>query len=115
MPSTKSRYSSKIEISRGRYGVCKYQYWKLDCLDLFIELLILLNCKILGTCRPCTNLLRFVVETLRNKWDDIRFIDFEEALALLKISKPWYLDLFFWTTTPKIETILNICVKRLRY
>ena len=84
MPSTKSHYSSKIEISRGRYKVCKYQYWKLDCLDLFIELLILLNCKILGTCRPCTNLLRFVVETLRNKWDDIRFIDFEEALALAK-------------------------------
>ena len=59
MPSTKSHYSSKIEISRGRYGVCKYQYWKLDCLDLFVEI-------------------------LRNKWDDIRFIDFEEDLALAK-------------------------------
>ena len=97
MPSTKLHYSSKIEISRGRYGVCKYQYWKLDCLDLFIELLILLNCKILGACRQCTNLLRFVVEILRNKWD----IDFEEALALAKDIK----------TLAKIQDKLDILVE----
>ena len=35
-------------------------------------------------CRPCRHLLRFVVDVLRSKWDDIRFIDFEEALALAK-------------------------------
>ena len=56
----------------------------MDCIDLFIELLILTNCQFMDKCRPCRHLLRFVVDVLRSKWDDIRFIDFEEALALAK-------------------------------
>ena len=38
-------------------------------------------------CQPCRHLLRFAVDVLRSKWDDIRFIDFDEALALAKYLK----------------------------
>ena len=63
MSSAKSHHSRKIEINRKRYEVYKYQYWEMDCIDLFIELLILLNCQFICACRPCTNLLKYVVET----------------------------------------------------
>lgn len=62
MLSTTSHHSRKIEIDRKRYEVCKYQYWEMDFIDLFIKLLILLNCQFIGACRPCTNLLKYVVE-----------------------------------------------------
>lgn len=85
MSSRKSHCSQKIEIERGRYGVCKKQYWNLDCVNLYIELLILLNCELISASHPCTNLLRFVVEITRNKWDNIRFFDFECSLEIAKI------------------------------
>ena len=34
----------KIDFSRKRYGATKWQYENIDCVDLYIELLILLNC-----------------------------------------------------------------------
>lgn len=84
MSSRKPHYSQKIEIESGSYGACKKQCWNLDRVDLYIELLILLNCGLIGVCRLCTNLLKYVVQILRNKWDNIRFIDFEDSLMLAK-------------------------------
>ena len=52
-----------------------------------MELLILTNCQFMDKCRSCRHLLRFVVDVLRSKWDDIGFIDFDEALALAKYLK----------------------------
>lgn len=79
-----SVHSRKIEIERGRYGVCKKEYWKFDCVDLYIELLILLNCELIGKCRSCTNLLKWIIDILKNKWDDIKFINFEKSLEIAK-------------------------------
>lgn len=64
-----SKHSRKIELNRGRYGVCKKEFWYFDCIDLYIELLILLNCELIGKCRICRHILRWVVEILQNKWD----------------------------------------------
>lgn len=45
------------------------------------------NCQFIDKCWPCRHLLKFVIDVLRNKWDDIRFIDFYEALAVAKYIK----------------------------
>ena len=54
----------------------------MDCIDLHIEMLILLNWKFIRKCRCCSHLLKWVVKTLHKKWDDIRFIDLDEAFSL---------------------------------
>ena len=48
----------RIDFRNKRYGVARWQYEKLDCIDLYMEMLILINCRFIGTCRPCTHLLK---------------------------------------------------------
>lgn len=79
--------SQRMEFKKKRFGVSKWHYKQLDCIDLFMELLILTNCQFMDKCRSCRHLLRFVVDILRSKWNDIGFIDFDEALALAKYLK----------------------------
>ena len=79
-----NKHSREIRVERGRYGVCKKEYYHFDCVDLHIEMLVLLNCEFIGTCRPCTNILKWIIEILSEKWDDIRFINFEKALEIAR-------------------------------
>lgn len=79
--------SQRMEFKKKRFGVSEWHYKQLDCIDLFMELLILTNCQFMDKCRSCRHLLRFVVDVLRSKWDDIGFINFDEALALAKYLK----------------------------
>lgn len=72
-----------MEFKKKRFGVAKWHYRQLHCIDLFIELLILSNCQFMDKCQPCRHLLGFAVNVLRSKWDGIRF-DFDEALAVAK-------------------------------
>ena len=51
---------------------------------LLIEVGILSNCKYIDKCRPCRHLLTFALDVLQQKWDEIRFINFEKALELIK-------------------------------
>ena len=74
----------RTEFNKKRFGVCKWQYRKFDCIDLFIELLILINCRFISECRLCGHLLSHVLDILRYKQDEIRYINFEKALALAK-------------------------------
>ena len=62
------------------YGVTKWQIQDLDCIELYIELLILLNCELIDRCKPCKHFLGWVIETLEYKWDTIKYIEFDEAL-----------------------------------
>lgn len=84
---TKEEKSRRIDFKRKRFGVAKWHYQKLDCIDLYIELLALVNCKLIHPCRPCRHLLKFVLYILKNKWDNIRYIEFEEALHLANYLK----------------------------
>ena len=79
-----NKHSRKIYVDRGRYGVCKKEYYHFNCVDLYLEMLILLSCELIGKCRPCTNILKWVLEIMQEKWDDIRFISFEKALEVAK-------------------------------
>ena len=56
----------------------------MDSVDLYTEMLFYLHCNILDKYRTWSNLLRRMVPILEEKWDSIRFIDFDEALNLTK-------------------------------
>ena len=45
--------SHRIEFFKKRFGVAKWHYKRLDCIDLYIELLILVNYQFIRECRPC--------------------------------------------------------------
>ena len=79
-----NKHSRKIYVDRGRYGVCKKECYHFDCINLCLEMLILLNCEFIGKYRPCTNILKWIIEILYEKWDNIRFINFEKALEIAK-------------------------------
>lgn len=81
------REKMRINFPQKRFGVAYYQYEKLDCVDLYMEMLILMNCEIIYQCRPCSHLLKWVVKLLFKKWDTIRFIEIEEAFFLAMIYK----------------------------
>ena len=49
-----------------------------------MELLILLNCKVIDKCRPCRHFLKWVLKILQRKWGNIRYIELEEALNLAR-------------------------------
>ena len=53
-----------------------------DCVDLYVELLILLNCEFLGKCKTCTYIIKWIIDILMQKWDTIRFVDFDTAMQL---------------------------------
>ena len=50
-------------------------------------MLILINCRFIGTCRPGTSLLKWILDTLNRKWDNIRFIELKEAIHLANFLK----------------------------
>ena len=77
-----AKVNYKIDMARRRYGIAKWQYETFDCVDLYIELLILINCQFIDKCRPCCHLLKWVIDILLDKWDTIKFIEFEEALKM---------------------------------
>ena len=82
-----TREALRIDFRKKRYGVARWQYEKLDCIDLYMEMLILINCRFIGTCHPGTSLLKWILDTLNRKWDNIRFIEFEEAIHLANFLK----------------------------
>ena len=76
-----------IDIHTLQLGVLKRDFYSMDCVDLYTEMLFYLRCDILDKCRTCSNLLRRMVPILEEKWDSIRFIDFDEGLNFTKSLK----------------------------
>lgn len=72
-----------IEISKKLYGVRKYRYQELDCIDLFLEIIHLLRCEQIDKCRVCRKFLAWTIEILIKEWDTVRFIELEDAFKLL--------------------------------
>ena len=108
-----NKHSRKIHVNRGRYSVCKKESCYFDCADLYIEMLILLNCEFIGKSRPCTNILRWIIEILYDKWDNIRFINFEKALEIatnILIPNSLILD-YYQQQQQQQKNIKDICRK----
>ena len=82
-----ARVNLKIDFARRSYGATKWQYEQFDCVDLYIELLILLNYQFIDRCGPCRHFLKWVIDILLKKWDTIRFIEFGEALKMANVFK----------------------------
>ena len=90
MSSTSIKNSLQMNINRGLFGVRKWQYEKLDDIDLLSEISILIDCELLGKCRACTKHLKWIIEILKERWDSDNNVDFEEALKIVRKHKKFF-------------------------
>ena len=79
-------------FNRGLFGGRKWQYAKLDDIDLLCEISIFSSCKIDGLCRVCSKHLRWCIEILMTRWDFSTNIDFYSALEVAKNNRQFFND-----------------------
>ena len=77
----------KLDFRRNSFGVTKWMYEELDDIELLCELGVLSNRKQIATCQPCRHLLRFCISILINRWDEFRYINFFDAVKVIRNSK----------------------------
>ena len=99
------RQRTRIDLGRNSFGVTRWQYEELDDIDLLCEIGILSNCKDIGQCRACRHLLRFCISILMNRWDEFRYINFFDAMKVIKNSSKLFnssIVLDHWTSKRKL-------------
>ena len=74
----------RIDFGRNSFGVTKWMYEELDDIDLLCEIGVLSNCKEIARCCPCRHLLRFCVSILMSRWDEFRYINFFDAMKVIR-------------------------------
>ena len=74
----------RIDLSRNSFGVTRWQYEELDDIELLCKVGVLSNCKDIGQCRTCRHLLRFFISILMNRLDEFRYINFFDAMKVIK-------------------------------
>ena len=77
----------RTDLHSKTYGVTKKEYEMLDDIDLLIEVGFLIQCEAIDWCGACRKLLRFCLKILINHWDEIRFINFFDAIEMVKNCK----------------------------
>ena len=81
---------SRIDLHSKTYGVTKKEYEMLDDIDLLIEVGFLIQCEAVDRCGTCRKLLRFCLKILINRLDEIRFINFFDAIEMVKNCKSFF-------------------------
>ena len=85
----KAKRKTRIDLGKS-HGITKYEYEMLDDIDLLCEMGFLIQCDIIDRCRACRQLLKFCIKILLNRWDKICFINFFDALKILKDNKDFF-------------------------
>ena len=67
MSSVPIKNSLRMNINHSLFGVRKWQYEKLDDIDLLGEISILIDCELLGKCRAYTKPLKRIIEILKER------------------------------------------------
>ena len=91
----------RIDLDRNSFGVNRWQYEELDNIDLLCEIGVLSNCKYIDRCCACKHLLRFCISILMNRLGEFRYINFFDAMKVIKnSSKLFYTSqvLNHWTS-----------------
>ena len=78
----KKRKQTRIDLGKCN-GVTKYQLELLDDIKLLCKIGFLINCEMIDKCHSCRQLLKFCIKILLKRWDEIRFINFFDALKIL--------------------------------
>ena len=109
------RQTTKIDLGINSFGVTRWQYKELDDIDLLWEIGVSSNCKDIGQCHTCRHLLRFCISILMNRWDKFRYINFFDAMQVIKNTSKLFKTsqvLDHWTSKKKlVKKLIRLCRK----
>ena len=74
----------KVNFGKGIFGIRKWQYERLDDIDLLSEISIFSSCSWPGVCRVCKKYLRWRIDILQKRWNNNRYVDFFDVLEVVK-------------------------------
>ena len=74
-------------MSANYYGISKWEFARLDGVDLLCEIIIFSSCKWPGLRGSCRLHLTWCLEILQNRLDDLKYTDFYDALKVVKENK----------------------------
>ena len=77
----------RLQIKNKCFGVNKWMLENLDDIDLLYDVCILSSCDEIKHCSCCKHLLKWCFQILQNRWDEIRFINFFDAMKVLEQNK----------------------------
>lgn len=101
----------KINLNCKRYGANKWMYKELDDTDLLYEIGILSFCEEIEHCQVCRKLLEWCIQILSERWNYIKYIDFYEALKVLRENKELFskdIIIGFWgKNEAKVKMMIN--------
>lgn len=87
----------RLQIKNKRFGVNRWMLENSDDIDLLYEVCILSSCDEIKHCSCRKHLLKWCLEILQNRWDEIRFINFFDALKVLEQNKLFFtIDFYNW-------------------
>ena len=89
----------KLNIKNKCFGVARWMYRDLDDIDLLCKICVLSNCSEIQHCTCCRHLLKWCLDILMNRWDEIRSINFWDAMKIVKDNKdlfPEDIYLHYW-------------------
>ena len=105
------RTFSPININEGRYGVRKYQFAALDDIDLLCEISIFSSFLWPGLCGACQKHLTWCIEILQQRWNVEKYIDFYDALRVVRENKILFNCLLKFEYWRKEKILKLICKK----
>ena len=82
----------KVNYDKGLFGIRRWKYVNMDDIDLLCEISIFLSCTLPGKCRPCKKHLKWCLKILQRRWDYVKYIDFYNALEVVKNNKQFFND-----------------------
>ena len=85
----------RLYIKKKCYGVNRWMLENLDDIDLLYEVGILPSCNEIKHCSCCKHLLKWCLQILQYRWDEIRFINFFEAMKVIKQNKSFFTNDFY--------------------
>ena len=81
----------KLYVKKKCYRVNKWMLENLDDIDLLCEVGVLSSCHEIRHCSCCKHLLKWCLRILINRWEEIRCINFFDAIKIIKQNR------FFFT------------------
>ena len=75
---------ARFSYRQGLYGIRKWQFAALDNLDLLCEISIFSSCSWPGLSHLCRKHLTWCLEILQQRWNVVKYIDFYDALKVVK-------------------------------
>ena len=84
----------KLYIKKKCYEVNKWMLENLDDTDLLYEVGVLSSCHEIEHCSCCKHWLKWCLEILINRWDEIRYINFFNAIKIIKQNRFFFTDDF---------------------